>query len=264
MAAIFQMLLGGSNLYKKVLIVIAVCFIMVSFSVEAAPLTSFETHKGSIELGVWKTNSIFENDEIPFLGQVAGKTHQGRYMPFGGITYGLHGKWGVQYYHHGLGTSEKQVGTITMTVGGSSVTLPVNSQIKGHTDEFNILYSLSKNLALFGGINCGYTNQQTRFVLSYDRSNTQNLFQIGIIGKTSIGANMEGYLLSGIGAHGLFQGELGVSLNMGPKWQSNLAYRWLKVNDGVNKFTDVNGGTSTKYSSSFGTVKSQGFIFRAC
>ncbi|MDR3577190.1 MAG: OmpA family protein [Anaerolineaceae bacterium] len=222
-------------MFKKSLVLFILCVLLVSTTAQAAPLTSFDTWQGSVDLGLWKTDTTLSSTPL-----VDDRTFTGDNKLFGGITYGLDKKWGLQYKYYGINTKQQ----IIASVPGNAA-LSEYGKIKGDTNEINVLYSLNPNLALFAGVNRVHTQFDTSLLTAFTQyTATRNIFQGGIVGKAALGDRTDAYALAGGGCHGLFQAEVGVGIKMGDSWEGNLGYRWFRVRDAISHADLTYGGTT--------------------
>jgi OOP family OmpA-OmpF porin len=112
---------------KKTLAILAVSALCVTGAAFATPQTTFEKGQTQIDLGAWNPKA-----------EVSDVSTDAKWNFQGGLTYGLSDKWALQYQYYGLKTDK-------------------SNETAGYTDgnehEVNLLYSLNKNFALYGGWN---------------------------------------------------------------------------------------------------------------
>lgn len=250
------------------------CCMLVAAAAQATPLTSFDEYDGSLDLGMWHTDvSKTDDRDKPWTKlDLSGK---GRV--FGGITYGLNERWGVQYMYHGMAAD----GVFTMEEPTAPSENPAeyraaspniarrtnHKEYRGNTQEFNLLYSLKKgsNVALFVGANRvhnelhGIEYNSDNYPMNDRRDEgTRTHFQGGLIGKVPLGEKIAAYGLVGVGSHRLFQAEAGLSFKIKNNWEANVGYRWFRVHDAFDEH-NYNGNKGTN--EPWGRVKVQGIQF---
>jgi len=209
---------GKKMLFKK-LLVLTSCMALMAASASAAPLTNFDTNKGSLDLGVWHTGTIVNH----------GEDFSGANRINGGLTVGVGGPWGLQYRYFDMQTNSNTHSSVFPAPVGQ-----YSNQYKGSTNEFNVLYSLGKNVALFAGVNKVSGNLVSSSPISSLNSNqeaNQSLFQGGVVATMPLGHSVDGYALAGFGTHKLRQAELGLSAKLSDGLQANVGYRGFHVNN---------------------------------
>ncbi len=191
----------------------------IAASVSAAPLTNFDSYDGSLDLGVWNTAA-----------KVNSADYSGKYRFDGGLTIGVGGPWGLQYRYHNMNTKSN-----TYSFFGNNSGL-YSSHYEGTSNEFNVLYSLGKDshVALFAGVNRVSSRLVNSGYINNAPSGNQSVFQGGLVATAPLGKHLEGYLLGGVGSHGLFQAEAGLSAKLSDDWQANVGYRWFQINNALN------------------------------
>jgi len=240
---------------------IALCLsgmLCVATSAQAAPLTDFDTWRGSIDLGAWKTDVNISEDHD-------GVDLDGEWNFTGGITHKLGGRWGLQYQHHGMSADgnwfggDKEVYSDVEVATAQIGRYREKVDYTGYSDELNIVYSLKKNVALFAGANrvrheLRYTNLESDFSAEGKRTH----FQGGVVAKAPLSDKVDAYGLVGGGTHGLFQAEAGFAFKMRNDWEANVGYRWFRVKDAFDRYSGPNGHGNMP---SVGKVKVDGVTF---
>lgn len=191
---------------QQFLAIVAAMTMCVAGSAFAAPQTTFQEGQAQIDLGAQNVKSE------------SGNFNSDNNWNFqGGITYGLSDKTAVQYQYSGLKTD----------VNGHDATT-------GHSQEFNVVQSLTPNVAAYAGYNQikndygdwgGYTN---------------NVAQIGLIGKAPLADNLDVYGKVGVGTKDTTTWEAGLSYQATPDLDINAGYRYLDTqgrHDGDDSMT---------------------------
>ena len=124
-----------------------------------------------MDLGAWNVKSSvdmsnFDATTMPVAGAgtayTGTKTSDSKWNFTGGLSYGLSDKWGLEYAYHDLNTKKDGIkGT------------------DGDEHEVNLVYSLNKNFAVYGGWN-RIKNSKDSF------SRTNNIAQLGLIAKAPL------------------------------------------------------------------------------
>ncbi|MBC8016619.1 MAG: OmpA family protein [Sporomusaceae bacterium] len=206
-------------LFKK-LLVLTSCMTFMAATVSAAPLTNFDTNKGSLDLGVWNTDTVVNH----------GDDFSGLNRFNGGLTVGVGGPWGLQYRYFGMKTKPNTYSTVIPDPIGE-----YSSHFKGSTNEFNVLYSLGKNsrVALFAGVNKvsgEFITSSAIPGLSSTQKGSESILQGGLVATIPLSKSVDAYALAGFGSHKLRQAELGISAKLSDDWQANVGYRGFHVN----------------------------------
>lgn len=127
----------------------------------------------------------------------------------GGLTYGITDRLGIQYQYTGLKTKSKDdVGKTT-----------------GQMNEANLIYSLNKNFAVYGGW-AGIKNKISSDD-SYDKTN--NIAQAGLIAKAPIGHVVEVFGKAGIGTKNTTTWEAGLGAKITPDLDIAGGYRYINT-----------------------------------
>lgn len=242
-------------------------------SVQAAPLTDFDTWRGSVDLGAWRTDVSLSNDNNNC--EQSSDCHLNladKWRLYGGITHGLGGPWGLQYMYHGMAADdtllseyeyEYEYGDGYEGEGeyDNYYYWKESFAYKGHTNELNLLYSLKKapGVALFVGANrvhnelrYTYTDNFSTGTNTWEGARTH--FQGGVMAKAPLSDKVDAFGLVGFGSHSLFQAEAGIAFKMKNDWEANVGYRWFRVKDA---FDESNGNGIDP----IGTVKVKGIKF---
>ncbi len=193
---------------QQFLAIVAALTMSVAGSAFAAPQTTFQEGQAQIDLGA-------QNVEAE---QGHGSTDS-KWNFQGGITYGLSDKTAVQYQYSGLKTD----------INGYDTT-------SGHSQEFNVVQSLTPNVAAYAG----YNQIKNTYGDSDGPSYTNNVAQIGLIGKVPIADNLDVYGKIGVGTKDTTTWEAGLSYQATPDLDINAGYRYLDTqgrHDGDDSIT---------------------------
>jgi OOP family OmpA-OmpF porin len=194
---------------KKTLAILAVSALCVTGAAFATPQTTFEKGQTQIDLGAWNPKA-----------EVSDVSTDAKWNFQGGLTYGLSDKWALQYQYYGLKTE------------GSSET--DGAYTDGNEHEVNLLYSLNKNFALYGGWN------RIKNSLVYDGGNafekTNNVAQLGLVAKAPIAGNLDIYGKAAVGTQKTAMWEAGLGYAITKDLDINAGYRYLntKATDDYN------------------------------
>lgn len=253
---------GGLVMRKNTFLTLSLCgMLCVAVSAQAAPLTNFDTWRGSADLGMWRTEASVSN--LKWDGGWGDKL-SADWRPYGGITYGLGGHWGLQYVYHGMASDGSYSPSYQPRLNRSfepHYRSGMGINYKGSTNELNLLYSFKKDsrVALFVGAN--RVKNELRFSHDWGTKSlegTRTHLQGGILATAPLGSKVDAYGLVGFGTHGLFQGEAGFAYKMKDDWQANVGYRWFRVKDA---FEELNAPCGPHNIGRVGDVKVQGITF---
>lgn len=182
---------------NKVAVLTAVA-VSVTGAAFAAPQTTFEKGQTQIDAGIFTPQAEsgdYKNDT---------KTNFA-----GGVTHALSDKLAVQYNYTGLGTDRDTNGT-----PGTS----------GHMHEGNLVYSLGKNVAVYGGY--------AQIKADADGTNVgfkNNIAQAGIIAKAPLGDKVELYGKAGVGTKRTTTWEAGAAFKASDDLDINVGYKYLNT-----------------------------------
>lgn len=204
-------------------VMLATC---VSSLVLAAPQTQWQKGEFQVDLGAWDVQAEAKIQDPLYV------TTDKHWNFVGGVTYGLTDKWGLQYAYYGL---KPDMGNFNQG-GDGPVDGPVaydavggSASMSGHEQEINLLYSLNKNVAVYGGWN----RIQASFTdFGYSDDQTNNVAQLGVILKAPITDNFGMYAKGAVGTKKTTVWEAGLDYNATKDLDINLGYR--NVNTEVN------------------------------
>lgn len=137
---------------------------------------------------------------------------------YGGITYGINDKWGVQFDYNKYGSEWEYE--------------PANLDVDVEAMEFNVLYKVNPNLNAF----VGYVTADAEIGLdflgsSYDLgSYDTDGFQVGVMGKYPFSDKFGVFGKVALGNNSNMY-ELGVSYAFAQNWNVDLSYRDAQYDD---------------------------------
>lgn len=211
-----------------ILILAAITLLFSTVVASATPMTSFEANKIQIDLGAWYPSvtgsgtwdEVRPNDETSnYDGYWVDKFGK-NWNLYGGITYGVASKWGIQYQYHGLSTKNCYE-NYSSDYGYTYNPMPP-FHATGSTQELNVLYSVHPNVAVFVGYNHFYSPMPLA-------PNARGLFQGGIVAQTALNKNLDLYGTVAFGTHNLFTWEAGLDYKLSKDWSVNVGYRYTKA-----------------------------------
>lgn len=182
---------------QQFLAILAALTVSASGAVFAAPQTTFQEGQVQVDVGAGNTKAEFGNFNS-----------DSNWNFQGGVTYGLSDKTAIQYQYTGLKTDVNNYDATT-----------------GNQQEFNVLYSLNNNVAAYAGYN------QIKNEWDHGPSYTNNVAQVGLVGKAPVAQNVDVY------------GKVGVGTKDTTTWEAGLAYQAtpdLDINAGY-RYTDTQG-----------------------
>ncbi len=172
---------------KHLLALLAVTALGVSV-VSATPQTTFEKGETQLDLGAYRHKAEVVTSS------------ENKWNFTGGVTYALSDKTAVQYAYTGM-KAKHGFGD-------------------GNMQELNVIHSLNKNVALYGGygrIDTGY----------WDKVN--NIAQIGVIGKAPLGDKFEVYGKAAVGTKSTTSWEAGVGYKATDDLDVHVGYRYTNT-----------------------------------
>ena len=116
----------------------------------------------------------------------------------GGLTYGWSNKTAIQYGYHGLNTKH----------------------LDTNMHELNLVRSLNKNVAVYGGYARIHNNNDDV---------TNNVAQVGVIGKANLGSKVEVYGKAGVGTKNTTVLEAGLGYKVNEDFDINAGYRYINT-----------------------------------
>ena len=142
----------------------------------------------------------------------------------GGVTYALSDRLGLQYNYTGLRTA-------------ASTEL---ANTTGNSQELNLIYSLNKNVAVYGGYNRIKNSSDKGF------NETNNVAQAGLIAKAPITDRLALYGKAGIGTKKTTTWEAGLDYSITKDLDLNAGYKYLntQVGDYENNNVSYKGWTA--------------------
>ena len=194
---------------KKICILTA-GIVLIASNVFAAPQTDIAQGKTAIDIGAFnaKDSMTLMGNDIDF----GNKTN----INFG-VTTGISDKYAVQYKYNSLDS-------------GHYTNAVVDTSMKIKTQEFNVLYKLTKNTDAFIGVHKfsgTLYNHNVNMAADFDN---KNKMQIGVTTTVPLGEKLNAWGTLSAGDN-LISGELGVSHPLNKNTDLNLYYRYTKEKD---------------------------------
>lgn len=225
---------------KNVLILIASLMLIGSVAV-ASPLTDYSAGKGSIDL-TWRNTT--NSGTAAGAGLAVNGDSSSKYNLDGALTFGLNNNFAFQFRTFSPESKD------TLISGGGGMT----NKSKYSADEYNVLYKVDKNVAVFTGL----VNAKGRLTFSNPTLNfstkSKNLWQIGLIGSSPIADRTTLWASVAARNSNMVNWEIGASYGFAPNLELNVNYRQFKAND----FTGyLSNGSAVNVSE----VKSRGLGF---
>ncbi len=174
----------------------------------ATPQTTFKAGEAQIDLGAWDPDASDKHDSTD------------RKWNFdGGVTYAMTDKLALQYQYYGLKTNHN--GNIPET--------------NGSENEVNVIYSLHPDIAVYAGWN-SIKNSGGFFD---GNSKTNNIAQLGVIGKYELGHNFDVYAKGALGTDKTTIWEAGIGYTFVKDLDLSVGYRSLNTKEGSSNRTNV-------------------------
>ncbi len=206
---------------KRSVLVVAFLFLFSAVGF-ASPLTDFSQGKASIDLN-WRMSN-----DLEYPGDSLDASNSNFDV---GLTIGLGNKFAFQWQNQNA-KSKDYSGTFTNGVDVLSGSL--NSKLTAN--QFNILYSVDKNVAAF----VGYTQAKNEFDVNGTYNGTPfggtvsgkmvNGWQLGFTGSFPMGKNMSGYGTLGFG-NKITNIEIGIAYEFAKNAELNLFYKSTEYKD---------------------------------
>ena len=191
---------------KKILVLAAAVAACATSFAFATPQTQWEKGQWQVDLGAW--NPKADVDEGNFVGGSGDSSTDSKWNFQGGLSYGLTDKWAVQYSYYGLKTD----------ADGEKAT-------DGNENEVNLVYSLNKNFAVYGGWN----RIQNKLPNYDDYSQTNNIAQIGVIAKAPLANKLDVYAKGALGTKNTSIWEAGLGYTVTPDLDINAGQRYVNT-----------------------------------
>ena len=185
---------------KKVVVSTLMALVAGASIASAAPQTTWDQGEWQLDLGAWAPKA-----------KVDGVSSDTKWNFNGGLGYAISSKWALRYDYHGLKTKAGEFKT------------------DGDEHEVNLVYSLGKNVALFGGWN------RINNDLGKLGSDTNNVAQFGVATKFPLAKNLALYADGALGTEKTSLWEAGLAYTINKDWDLNAGYRYVDT-----KLTDDN------------------------
>ncbi|MCE5285236.1 MAG: hypothetical protein LLG02_05220 [Pelosinus sp.] len=226
---------------KKTIIAFTASATLLTGVASAAPLTDYSAGKTSIDL-TWRNTEISGNSGTERTFDKNGNMDWG-------ITTGLGNNFAIQYRQFNPESKD------TTSHSNPSVTTTMKGKVD--TQEFNVLYKIDKNVAVYTGImkTKAYFNRKDTVYGSDEylwggASTSKNRWQIGVVGSAKLAEKTTGYASLAAGKD-LTSWELGIAQEVAPNVDFNISYREIKANN--------NSGGDFGSTNIDGTAKGLGF-----
>lgn len=197
---------------KKRALLLAAVAACVTSAAFATPQTQWQEGQWQVDLGAWNTEASYNLDKIDGVGGDVSTSDKWNFQ--GGVTYGLNDRWAVQYNYYGLETKANHETDEAGTDG--------NSQ------EVNALYSINKNFAAYAGWN-RIKNSVFTDIAEDSYSKTNNVAQIGIIGKAPLTDKLDVYGKAAIGTKNTTIWEAGLGYSITDDLDVSAGYRYVNT-----------------------------------
>ena len=186
---------------KKVVVSTLMALVAGASIASAAPQTTWNQGEWQLDLGAWAPKA-----------KADGVSSDTKWNFNGGLGYALSDKWALRYDYHGLKTKAGAFKT------------------DGDEHEVNLLYSLGRNVALFGGWN------RINNDLGKLGSETNNVAQFGVTTKFPLAKNLALCADGALGTKKTSLWDAGLSYTLNKDWDLNAGYRYVdtKLNDDHN------------------------------
>ena len=189
---------------KKVLVLAALAAACVTSAAFATPQTQFQKGQFQLDLGAWDVKASVDGENFGSDGTV---TTDSKWNFQGGLGYALSDKWNLEYVYHDLNTK----------YDGAKAT-------DGDEHEVNLVYSLNKNFAVYGGWN------RIKNSVDVDSfSKTNNIAQLGLIAKAPLAKNFDIYGKAAIGTKKTTIWEAGLGYTFAKDFDLSAGYRYVNT-----------------------------------
>ncbi len=207
---------------KKILLMTIIMVISTSV-VFASPLMDYSKGKVSLDITVRPDLDMEGTLSHEAVGTIGSATFDGKKANMDlGLTVGLGNQFAIQYKQFNPATKNYW---IAQDLVGDS--FPIDATISGkvNSDEFNLLYKIDKNFAVFTGLNRA-TFSLKPLGLNFE-SKENSSWQIGLLGVTSIADKTKFYGMVS-GGSDVVNWEVGLSYEFVKDAEFNISYRRAK------------------------------------
>lgn len=202
---------------KKLLLFIFL--VMMSNVALASPLMDYSAGKGSIELQWRDAKNTILQDGLSL-------DYPNKVNVDAAVTLGIGNNFAIQYRNFSPKSDYKHI----IDNGGTT-----EQTVKLEESEFNLLYKLDKNIAVFAGrVNVKGTIEQSHSTGIFGDisipSESKRIFQVGLVGSTQVAdkTNLWGSIGTGSKLTSL---EIGVGYEFAPNWEFDVSYHKLTVKE---------------------------------
>lgn len=180
----------------------------------ASPLMDYSAGKGSIDL-TWRDTT---NSGITSL--VYGDANSKSNLD-GILTFGLDNNFAFQYRTFDPESKDTPISGMP----------GITDKTKYSTDEYNLLYKVDRNIAVFTGLahtkgHVTFSDPTGNFTIK-----SKNLWQVGVVASTAITDKTTLWTSLAVGGSNLTDWEMGVSYEFAPDLEFNLNYRRFKADN---------------------------------
>lgn len=201
---------------KRALAALAAATMMSASIVSASPLTDYSLGKASVDI-------TYRNTQFTGKDSTGSQDYDSKYNLDFGTTIGLGKDFAFQYNNYNAKSKDTSISGIP----GYKVTYK--------SQEFNVLYKLQKNVAVYTGIN-QVSGSFTTPTNDYD-TKTYDRWQLGLVGTTKLADKLTGYATVAAGDK-ITKWGVGVGYEFAPHMEFNVDYTSIKADD--VEFSDVN------------------------
>ena len=221
---------------KKILGIL-VCLMMLTTVALASPLMDYSSGKASIDLTLRNTEN--SGPQVNAVGTfVNGLSYPKKSNLDAAVTFGLGNNFAFEYRNF-----EPTSKNFSLYNVGGLPGVNVYQNLKLATNEFNVLYKVDKNVAAFAGYmttkatwSASANSPLITFPHGPTLSDSQNLYQIGVVGSSVIAPKTTLWGSVAVGNHSLTNWEVGVGYEFATNLEFNVNYREIKANVQNNDF----------------------------
>lgn len=214
---------------KQILLTLGLTMLLLTSLSFASPLDNYDQGNVAIDLSLSISPDIkMENSTDSYKLDAKNRLSTG-------ITYGLGNKLAVQYKY----ADNKSKDDVYISPFGAGY-LKQTASVGIEAHELNLLYQVNPNFSAF----VGWTRATVKFngasewndyvgnagSVSGKESQSQNGYQVGVIGQTKLADNLTGWASLGAG-NKILAYELGVGYDIAKNTELNLFYRHAKYKD---------------------------------
>lgn len=212
----------GERTMRKILVLTFIMVISTSV-VFASPLMDYSKGKVAIDVTVRPELDMEGTLKHEYAGTIGSSTVDGKKGNFDfGLTVGLGNQFAIQYKQFNPATKNYW---IAQDLFNDSSNIDATVSGKVNSDEFNLLYKLDKNFAVFTGLNRA-TASLKAIGLNFE-SKENSSWQVGLIGVTPIADKTKFFGIVS-GGSDVVNWEVGLSYEFVKDAEFNVSYRRAK------------------------------------